>query len=164
MPHTHNDARPFVRVTLLAMAALCVGCGPGAPDWVEEAGYRWAELRVSGEDEPGFERLDPSETGISFENVVTEEQYIENSHYLNGSGVAAGDVDGDGRVDLYFAGMDGPNRLYRNLAAGASRRSPRRPGSRRRTASRRGWRSRMWTATETSTCSSTRSGDRTRFT
>ncbi|MDE2721218.1 FG-GAP-like repeat-containing protein [Candidatus Palauibacter polyketidifaciens] len=115
MPHTHQDARPLVRVTLLAMAALCVGCGPGAPDWVEEDGYRWAELRVSGEDEPGFERLDPSETGISFENVVTETQYIENSHYLNGSGVAAGDVDGDGRVDLYFAGMDGPNRLYRNL-------------------------------------------------
>ena len=111
----HQDARPFVRVTLLAAAALGGGCGPGALDWVEEDGYRWAELRVSGDDEPGFERLDPSETGISFENVVTEEQYIANSHYLNGSGVAAGDVDGDGRVDLYFAGMDGPNRLYRNL-------------------------------------------------
>lgn len=115
MPDTHHDDRPFLRVTLLAAAALCGGCGPGAPDWVEEGGYRWAELRVSGEDEPGFERLAPSETGISFENVVTEEQYIDNSHYLNGSGVAAGDVDGDGRVDLYFAGMDGSNRLYRNL-------------------------------------------------
>lgn len=115
MPDIPQDARSFIRVTLLAMAALGVGCGPAALDWVEEDGYRWAELRVSGEDEPGFERLDPSETGISFENVVTEAQYIENSHYLNGSGVAAGDVNGDGRVDLYFAGMDGPNRLYRNL-------------------------------------------------
>ncbi|MCY3598793.1 MAG: CRTAC1 family protein, partial [Gemmatimonadetes bacterium] len=115
MPQFLQDARPFVRVTLLAAAALYGGCGPEALDWVEEDGYRWAELRVSGDDEPGFERLDPSETGISFENVVTEEQYIANSHYLNGSGVAAGDVDGDGRIDLYFAGMDGPNRLYRNL-------------------------------------------------
>ena len=115
MPHIHQDSRLFVRVTLLAAAALGGGCGPGALDWVEEDGYRWAELRVSGDDEPGFERLDPSETGISFENVVTEEQYIANSHYLNGSGVAAGDVDRDGRVDLYLAGMDGPNRLYRNL-------------------------------------------------
>ena len=117
MPDIHQDARPLVRVTLLLAAAVSGGCGPGALDWVEEDGYRWAELRASGEDEPGFERLDPSETGITFENVVTEEQYIENSHYLNGSGVAAGDVDGDGRVDLYFAGMDGPNRLYRNLGA-----------------------------------------------
>ncbi len=115
MPDIHQYARFLVRVTLPAAVVLCGGCGPGALDWVEEDGYRWAELRVSGEDGPGFEQLDPSETGISFENVVTEEQYIENSHYLNGSGVAAGDVDGDGRVDLYFAGMDGPNRLYRNL-------------------------------------------------
>ncbi|MEK7676900.1 MAG: VCBS repeat-containing protein [Verrucomicrobiota bacterium] len=35
--------------------------------------------------------------------------------YLNGSGVAAGDVDGDGWCDLFFAGLDGPNVLYRNL-------------------------------------------------
>ena len=104
-----------VRLALLAGAWAWVGCGPQALDWVEEDGYRWAELRVSGADEPGFERLDPSETGITFENVVTEAQFIENSHYLNGSGVAVGDVDGDGRVDIYFAGMDGPNELWRNL-------------------------------------------------
>ncbi|MYK01108.1 MAG: VCBS repeat-containing protein, partial [Gemmatimonadales bacterium] len=114
MPADHQDAPPLIRVTLLA-AALCGGCAPGALDWVEEDGYRWAELQVSGDDEPGFERLDPSDTGLAFENVVTEAQYIENSHYLNGSGVAAGDVDGDGRVDLYLARMDGPNHLYRNL-------------------------------------------------
>ena len=29
--------------------------------------------------------------------------------------MAAGDVDGDGRCDLYFCGLDGPNALYRNL-------------------------------------------------
>ena len=114
----HIDSRPRglrVCAVLLAGAAVWAGCGPGALDWVEEDGYRWAEVRVSGEDEPGFERLDPSETGISFENVVTQEQFIENSHYLNGSGVAVGDVDGDGRVDIYFAGMDGANELWRNL-------------------------------------------------
>ncbi|WP_420633404.1 FG-GAP-like repeat-containing protein [Candidatus Palauibacter sp.] len=120
-PHTQPldrrppGLRPSVRAALLAGAAALAGCGPQTLDWVEEDGYHWAELRVSGADEPGFARLDASETGISFENVVTEEQYIDNSHYLNGSGVATGDVDGDGRVDVYFASMDGPNRLYRNL-------------------------------------------------
>src|SRR5260370_15021280 len=34
---------------------------------------------------------------------------------LNGWGVAAGDVDGDGLCDLYFCGLDGPNALYRKL-------------------------------------------------
>ena len=114
-PYIHRRRGPRACTALLAGAAVWVGCGPRALDWVEEDGYRWAELRVSGEDEPGFERLDPSETGITFENVVTQEQFIENSHYLNGSGVATGDVDGDGRVDIYFAGMDGPNELWRNL-------------------------------------------------
>ncbi len=40
---------------------------------------------------------------------------MTNQILLNGSGVAAGDVDGDGWCDLYFCGLDGPNALYRNL-------------------------------------------------
>ncbi len=96
-------------------SASSMGCGQRALEWVEEDGYRWAELHVSGEITPGFQQLAESETGISFTNTVTEAQYIENSHYLNGSGVALGDVDGDGLVDIYFASMDGPNALYRNL-------------------------------------------------
>ena len=34
---------------------------------------------------------------------------------LNGSGVAAGDVDGDGWCDLFFCRLEGKNALYRNL-------------------------------------------------
>src|SRR5439155_1765002 len=33
----------------------------------------------------------------------------------NGSGVALGDVDGDGWCDIYFCRTEGPNVLYRNL-------------------------------------------------
>jgi hypothetical protein len=40
---------------------------------------------------------------------------LTNHILLNGSGVAAGDVDGDGFCDLYFCGLDGRNALYRNL-------------------------------------------------
>ncbi len=42
-------------------------------------------------------------------NIVT---YL---YYYNGGGVAAGDIDGDGLVDLYFTSNLGSNRLYRNL-------------------------------------------------
>lgn len=48
-------------------------------------------------------------------NNLTEQQIIENQNLLNGSGVAAGDVDGDGLVDLYFARLNGPNKLYKNM-------------------------------------------------
>jgi hypothetical protein len=34
---------------------------------------------------------------------------------MNGSGVAAGDFDGDGLCDLYFCSIVGTNALYRNL-------------------------------------------------
>ena len=46
---------------------------------------------------------------------VTETSGIESTGY--GMGVAAGDFDGDGRVDLYVTNL-GPNRLWRNLGAG----------------------------------------------
>ena len=40
---------------------------------------------------------------------------LENHNLMNGSGVAAGDFDGDGLCDLYFCAIDGTNALYRNL-------------------------------------------------
>lgn len=59
--------------------------------------------------------MDEAVTGIGFTNRLAEARSLTNQIYLNGSGVAAGDVDGDGRCDLYFCGLDGPNALYRNL-------------------------------------------------
>ncbi|MDP6794208.1 MAG: FG-GAP-like repeat-containing protein [Verrucomicrobiota bacterium] len=39
---------------------------------------------------------------------------MQNQVYLNGSGVALGDVNGDGRCDIYMCGLDSPNHLYLN--------------------------------------------------
>lgn len=39
-------------------------------------------------------------------------------HYDHGTGLAAADVDGDGRVDLYFVNQLGGSQLWRNLGGG----------------------------------------------
>ena len=63
----------------------------------------------------GFRLLSPADTGITFSNVLSPEAASRNQILLNGSGVAAGDVDGDGHCDLYFCSLQGENKLYRNL-------------------------------------------------
>ena len=67
---------------------------------------------------PLFERVSPEASGVSFSNTLPQDSAVNIVNYLyyyNGGGVAAGDVDGDGLVDLYFTSNVGRNRLYRNL-------------------------------------------------
>ena len=72
-------------------------------------------LRIPPDGRAGFTLLPPSHTGIHFTNVLAQDRHLTNQILLNGSGVAAGDVDGDDQCDLYFCALDGANRLYRNL-------------------------------------------------
>ncbi|MCL4176438.1 MAG: VCBS repeat-containing protein [Verrucomicrobia bacterium] len=85
------------------------GAGATDPDPLVRA------LEVAPSARPGFTRMTPAQTGIAFTNLLAESRYLTNQIYLNGSGLALGDVDGDGRCDLYFCGLDGSNALYRNL-------------------------------------------------
>ena len=79
----------------------------------EEPSYRAIPLPVPAFGKTGFTLLPPTETGITFTNRLALRRGLVNQNLMNGSGVAAGDVDGDGLVDLYFCGLDVDNRLYR---------------------------------------------------
>lgn len=64
-----------------------------------------------------FELLSPEQTGITFENrlVSTDSMNIlEYLYFYNGGGVAAGDINNDGLVDLFFSGNQVPSKLYLN--------------------------------------------------
>lgn len=66
---------------------------------------------------PLFDLLSSEQTGIAFTNQLTSSQennIIEYLYFYNGGGVAAGDIDQDGLIDLYFTGNQVPNKLYRN--------------------------------------------------
>ncbi len=63
----------------------------------------------------GFTSLDPGQTGIRFTNQLPIARVLHNQNLMNGSGVAAGDFDGDGRCDLFLCAIAGTNALYRNL-------------------------------------------------
>jgi hypothetical protein len=86
-----------------------------ALQWQQHEGYREAELRVPSNGKPGFTLLRPEQTGLFFTNSLSYARAEANQNLMNGAGVAAGDYDGDGWSDLYFANIEGPNGLFRNL-------------------------------------------------
>ena len=85
-------------------------------NWRTDAGCRWAELQVPATGKTGFTLLPPETTAISFTNFITDQRSVSNQNLLNGSGVALGDVDGDGLCDIYLCRLDGRNnKLFRNF-------------------------------------------------
>ncbi|MEO7083541.1 MAG: FG-GAP-like repeat-containing protein [Gemmatimonadaceae bacterium] len=98
-------------VALLGLAA----CTDSQPQpWHQEAGYRWRELGVP-RGEAGFTRMDAGHTGVTFQNEVSDSVLLGNRILGQGAGVALGDVDGDGKVDIFLARTTGCSALYRNL-------------------------------------------------
>jgi enediyne biosynthesis protein E4 len=115
-----NEATALVRAfTFLAGVAVggmvLGGAGAQGLDWTGSDGVRSAPLSFSAGGRAGFVRLAAAEAGVGFTNQLAESRYITNQIYLNGAGVALGDVDGDGWCDVYLCGIDNQNELYRNL-------------------------------------------------
>jgi len=64
-----------------------------------------------------FVKLSADDTGITFENTLTETKDLSILDYLyfyNGGGVAIGDINNDSLPDIYFSGNQVKNKLYLN--------------------------------------------------
>jgi len=66
---------------------------------------------------PLFQLQSPEQTGITFANNVIDSPTLNIFNYrnfYNGGGVAIGDVNNDGKPDIFFTANQGSNRLYLN--------------------------------------------------
>jgi enediyne biosynthesis protein E4 len=64
-----------------------------------------------------FSLIPTSQSEIDFENNLIEDKdfnIIEYLYFYNGGGVACGDINNDGLVDIYFSSNQNSNRLYLN--------------------------------------------------
>lgn len=107
------------RRVLAWVAALCVGGAACRSDsvqsgWNHEADYRWRALNVRGGN-AGFTRMPSRRTSVRFRNAVSDSSLQRNRVLAQGAGVALGDVDGDGLVDVFLGRTEGCSALYRNL-------------------------------------------------
>lgn len=67
-----------------------------------------------------FEKLSSDESNITFNNQLLDSKNIsilDYLYYYNGGGVALGDINNDGLVDIYFTSNQGKNKLYLNKGA-----------------------------------------------
>jgi hypothetical protein len=101
---------------MLCAASLGLASALGEPRWHElPEGGRWTRLEMPPIGRPGFTLMPPEATGVGFTNTLSEAASAANRVLKNGSGLALGDFDGDGLVDLFLCGLEQPSRLYRNL-------------------------------------------------
>jgi hypothetical protein len=66
---------------------------------------------------PIFQLMPSSQTGIDFNNKVVDTKdfnVFKYRNFYNGGGVAIGDVNNDGKPDIFFTSNQGKNRLYIN--------------------------------------------------
>src|SRR6266478_2552851 len=115
--HSPRTARllPLMAIAAFLLLTNKTSAAGAALNWQTGPGYRCRELPVPTTGKTGFTLLPPETTAIFFTNFISDQRSVTNRNLLSGSGVAFGDVDGDGLCDLYLCRLDGNNKLFRNL-------------------------------------------------
>jgi enediyne biosynthesis protein E4 len=97
--------KPAFFCLLPAGFAVFAACNNPSPQAGEDAGNSL------------FTLLKPEQTNIGFQNTLTEglnTNILMYEYFYNGGGVAAGDFNNDGLVDLYFSSNMSDNKFYLN--------------------------------------------------
>ena len=97
------------------------------PPWVETRQAEQLGMAESFKAFVGFSFEDRYEdSGIEWSNHATDDtgKRYKASHYDHDNGVAVADVDGDGKLDLYYTTQAGPNKLLRGLGKGRYKKMP----------------------------------------
>jgi hypothetical protein len=92
-----------------------------APAWLVARGDEERKLAAASSAFHDFSFADRlGESGITFVHHTVDDAAKEYKavHYDHGSGLAAADVDGDGRPDLFFPSQLGTSELWRNVGGG----------------------------------------------
>ena len=97
----------WLAMGVVVLATTLSGCGEKQ---TEEPITQEVEQRL-------FSKIEASESGVTFRNKITDTRELNYMSYDNlytGAGVAAGDLNNDGLVDLYFTGNQVTDKVYLN--------------------------------------------------
>lgn len=116
-----GKSRNWKKPALYLLLILLAGAGiwkfwPGKSGGYLPDEFHYAEPTKIAKS-PILELLKPAETGIDFQNVITEtaeNNITTNINIYNGGGVAVADINNDNLPDIYFVCTNGPNRMYLN--------------------------------------------------